>query len=157
VEIRVNSWLINNTQNKTAVHHKAAAVRSRNIHDIRPIRPETAGSLVELGGQHLAAQALVVALAGSSQLAFTFSGGLFVKFAGTQFGQETGFLYRALEAAQGYIKRLVFLDTYAGHLLNLYIQFPETAKYNRFPEIIEIPVQMVFFGCRGDQQGVDNT
>jgi hypothetical protein len=47
--------------------------------------------LEEFRRQHLAADALVVALNGSSVLALAFGGRLFVELASAQFGQQTGF------------------------------------------------------------------
>ena len=71
--------------------------------------------LVQLGGQKLRAQALVVALDRGSELAFTLGSRFFVVFAGAKLGQETGFLYGALEAAERHLERLVFLDAYSRH------------------------------------------
>src|SRR6201996_249626 len=71
---------------------------------------------VELLGQLHAANALVVALDGRGLLALAFGGRLFVELAGAQFGQQTQLFDGALEAAQGHVERLVFLDTDSGHL-----------------------------------------
>jgi len=59
----------------------------------------------------------VSTLDGSSSLALTLGGGLLVKLAGAQFGQQTGFFHSALEAAQRNVERLIFLDTYTRHFL----------------------------------------
>src|SRR5574343_1439421 len=73
-------------------------------------------SLVQLRRQHLAADALVVALHGSSFFALTFCGRLLVEFACTQFGQQTGLFDSALEATHGYFERLVFFNADSRHL-----------------------------------------
>jgi len=79
-------------------------IRSRMLHS------------VHLGRQHLAAQTLVGALDGGSQLALSFGSGLFVELAGAQFGQQTGFLDGAFEAAQGDVERLVFFNFDVRHV-----------------------------------------
>ena len=66
---------------------------------------------VKLLRQHLAAQALVVALHGGGKLALALGRRLLVVLAGSQLGQKTGLFYRALEAPHGDFKRLVFLDS----------------------------------------------
>src|SRR5512146_690103 len=71
--------------------------------------------LVQLRRQSLAAQALVVALHGSGQLALTLCGGLFVKLAGAQLGQQTGLFHRTLEAAHRHFERLILFNTYSCH------------------------------------------
>jgi hypothetical protein len=63
----------------------------------------------------LAHQALVMALHGGGQLAFTFCSGLLVKFAGTQIGQQTGLFHGTLETAHRDFKRLIFFNTYSCH------------------------------------------
>src|SRR6185503_5017712 len=73
------------------------------------------GCSIELGRKELVAQALVMALDGSSELAFALGGGLLVEFARPQFGQQTGLFHRALETAHGHFKRLVFLDSNRRH------------------------------------------
>src|ERR1700761_6419559 len=72
--------------------------------------------LVELLGQLHAANALVVALDGRGLLALAFGGRLFVELARAQFGQQTQLFDGALEAAQGHVERLVFLDTDGRHV-----------------------------------------
>src|ERR1700748_1881039 len=71
--------------------------------------------LVELLGQLHAANALVVALDGRGLLALAFGGRLLVELARAQFGQQTQLFDGALEAAQGHVERLVFLDTDGRH------------------------------------------
>src|ERR1700674_1468467 len=72
-------------------------------------------ALIQLGGEHLTAQALVAALHCGSQLAFALGSGLFVEFPGAQLGQQTSFLDCTLKAAQCDIKRLIFLDSDVRH------------------------------------------
>src|ERR1700755_3006126 len=72
--------------------------------------------LVELLGQLHAANALVVALDGCGLLALALGSGLLVELARAQFGQQTQLFDGALEAAQGHVERLVFLDTGGGHV-----------------------------------------
>jgi len=48
-------------------------------------------------------------------LALALGSRLFVELARAQFGEETGLLDRALEAAQGDVERLVLLDSDDGH------------------------------------------
>jgi hypothetical protein len=50
-----------------------------------------------------------LALDRGSQLALALGRGLFVELASAQFGQQTDFFDRTLEATQGDIKRLVSL------------------------------------------------
>src|ERR1700755_2003847 len=71
--------------------------------------------LVELLGQLHAANALVVALDGCGLLALALGSGLLVELARAQFGQQTQLFDGALEAAQGHVERLVFLDTDGRH------------------------------------------
>jgi hypothetical protein len=52
-----------------------------------------------------------MALHGRGELALSLGGGLLVVLAGTQFGEKTGLLHRALEAPHGDFKRLVFFDS----------------------------------------------
>src|SRR5690606_1796557 len=65
---------------------------------------------VLLLGQHLAAQALVVALHRGSFLALALGSGLLVVLSGTQLGQEPGLLDRALETPKRDVEGLVFLE-----------------------------------------------
>src|SRR5262245_45113773 len=71
--------------------------------------------LVELRGQGLAAQALVVALHCGSELSLAVSRGLFVELPGAQLGEQPGFFHGPLEAAQRHFEGLVFLDAYGRH------------------------------------------
>jgi hypothetical protein len=64
-----------------------------------------------------------VTLHGSGFLPFPFLGRLLVEFAATQFGENSGFFARTLEAPQGGIKVLVLSNANAGHRY-LY-EFPE--------------------------------
>src|SRR6185436_9113013 len=75
--------------------------------------------LVHLLRQHLAAQALVMALHRRGELALALRGGLFVELARAQLGQETGLFHGALEAAHRHLERLVFLDSYGRHVARL--------------------------------------
>jgi len=70
---------------------------------------------IQLWRKSLAAQALVVTLYGGGQLALTLGSWLFVKFARTQFGQQTCFFHRALEATHCHFKRLILFNTYGRH------------------------------------------
>jgi len=79
-------------------------------------RGKEAGS-VQLGRQCLAAQALVVALDRSGELALALGGRFFVKLARAQLGEYACFLNGALEAADGNFKRLVFFDADTRHCL----------------------------------------
>ena len=81
----------------------------------RLIEPTETLRLVELLGEHHAAQALVVTLDGSSLLTLTFSGGLFVEFASAKFGKKTRLFDGALEAAEGNFKRFVFFNADSRH------------------------------------------
>src|SRR5688572_24756908 len=72
-------------------------------------------TLVQLRRQHLRAHALVAALHGSGMLALALGGGLLVELARAQLGEKSRFLHGALEAAQGDVERLVFLDSDDGH------------------------------------------
>ena len=83
---------------------------STGIGGLRPPTPGQKLELVELLGEHHAAQALVVTLDGSSLLTLTFGGGLFVELAGAEFGKETRLFDGALEAAEGNFKRFVFFN-----------------------------------------------
>src|SRR5205085_6579803 len=65
--------------------------------------------------QHLAAQTLVVTLHCGGKLALALGGRLLVVLPGSQLGEKTGLLHRALEAPHGNFKRLVFLDSYCRH------------------------------------------
>jgi hypothetical protein len=65
------------------------------------------------------AQALVVALDRSGMLALALGSGFLVELAGTQFGQQSGFLHGALEAAHGDFKWLVLFDAYGRHNLGV--------------------------------------
>src|SRR5215467_6706620 len=81
-----------------------------------PVQPSMVHpSLVELWGQSLAAQALVVALDCSGELSLAVGGRLLVELAGAQLGQKPGFLHGPLEAAERHLERLVFLDAYGRH------------------------------------------
>jgi len=60
-----------------------------------------------------------VALDRSGFLALALGCRLFVELARTQFGQQTAFLDGALEAAQGYLEGLVFLDANRRHEVNV--------------------------------------
>src|SRR5258706_9935610 len=71
--------------------------------------------LVHLLRQHLAAQALVMALHRRGELALALGSRLLVVLAGTQLGEKTGLLHCPLEAPHGDFKRLVFLDPYCRH------------------------------------------
>ena len=82
---------------------------------ILPTRHLASLKSVQLLWQKLAADALVVALNGGSLLALALSSGFFVELASTQFGQQTGFLDRALEATQRGFKGLVFFQTNDRH------------------------------------------
>ena len=73
--------------------------------------------LVEFLGQLLAADALVMALHGSSELALALCSRLFVELACAQFSQQTGFFDAALEAAHGDFEGLVFFKANSGHVL----------------------------------------
>src|SRR5581483_4658401 len=73
------------------------------------------GMLIQLLRQHLAAQALVVALHRRGELALALRGRLLVVLARAQLGQKTGLLHRALEAAHRHFERLVFLDADSRH------------------------------------------
>jgi hypothetical protein len=57
----------------------------------------------------------VVALDGGGQLALALGGWLLVELAGTQLGQQTGFFNGALETANRYFERLIFLQENGGH------------------------------------------
>ena len=72
--------------------------------------------LVQLRRQGQAAEALVLTLDSGSSLALALGGGLFVKLTGAQLGQEARLLDSALEAANGHLERLVFLDTNVRHI-----------------------------------------
>src|SRR5688572_270635 len=72
-------------------------------------------SLVQLGGEHLRAHALVAALHRRGMLALALGGRLLVELAGAELGQEPGLLDGALEAAERYVEGLVFFDSNQGH------------------------------------------
>src|SRR5699024_5049488 len=63
----------------------------------------------------LSLQAFGIALDGCRPLALARWPGFFAEFAATHFGHDSRFLATALEPAQGYFKRFVFFDAYAGH------------------------------------------
>ena len=86
------------------------------------------GQSIEFGREDLAHQALVMALHGSCQLALTFCGGLLVKLAGAQLGQQTGFFHGTLETAHRYFKRLILFNTYSCH--------EQTTFYKEFEGVI---------------------
>ena len=67
-------------------------------------------NLVHLRRQLHAANALVVALAGSGVFTFALGGWFFVGLTGAQLGEEAGFFDGALEAAQCYFERFVFAE-----------------------------------------------
>src|SRR5690606_15200273 len=67
--------------------------------------------------QLLAADAFVVTLHGGSVLALALSRWLFVEFARTQLGQQTGFFNSAFEAAQSNFKGFVFFQANNGHVI----------------------------------------
>ena len=71
----------------------------------------------ELLWQLLAADALVVALYGSSELALALGSRFLVELARAEFGQQAGFLNAALEAAQSDFEGLVFFNANSGHVL----------------------------------------
>src|SRR3954467_5844195 len=71
--------------------------------------------LVELLGQLHAANALVVALDGRGLLSLALGSGLLADLARARFGQQTQLFDGALEAAQGRVERLVFLDPDGRH------------------------------------------
>ena len=60
----------------------------------------------------------MLALDSGSSLALALGGGLFVKLTGAQLGQETRLLDSALEAADGNLERLVFLDANIRHVIH---------------------------------------
>jgi hypothetical protein len=70
-----------------------------------------------LTAQRLAGGLFLPALDGGGGLALPDLGGLLIEFAAMDFGQHPGFLARALEAAHGDVKWLVFSDAYARHKL----------------------------------------
>ncbi len=75
--------------------------------------------LVKLRRQHLAANALVVALDGSCSFTLAFGGRLFIELARAQFGEKTCFFDGALEATNRYFERLIFLDANSRHCFDL--------------------------------------
>lgn len=79
--------------------------------------PRRGAQSVELFWQLLAADALVVALHGSSEFALAFGSRFLVELACAEFGQQAGFLDAALEAAQGDFEGLVFFNANSGHVL----------------------------------------
>lgn len=80
-----------------------------------PAREESVQALRE----HVAANALVMALDRSGFLALALGGGLFIKLASAQIRQQAEFFNRALEAAQGNIEGFVFFDANRGHCKQL--------------------------------------
>ena len=56
-----------------------------------------------------------MALHGRGVLTFALGSGLFVELSCTQFGEQAGFFYVALEPAHGHFKRLIFFDSYSRH------------------------------------------
>src|SRR5689334_22760222 len=74
-----------------------------------------ASGLVELRRQHLRAHALVAALHRGGVLALALGSRLLVELARAKLGEEAGFLDGSLEAAQGHVEGLVFLDSDDGH------------------------------------------
>src|SRR5690606_5783373 len=64
----------------------------------------------ELAG--LALHLLGVALDGRGGLALAGPGGLFVKLAAADLGEDAGLFAGALEAAQGYVERFVLFNAY---------------------------------------------
>ena len=81
------------------------------------LAPRRGEQSVEFLGQLLAADALVMALHGSSELALALCGRLFIELACAQFSQQTGFFDAALEAAHGDFEGLVFFKANSGHVL----------------------------------------
>jgi hypothetical protein len=79
-------------------------------------RTDAAGKSVLLFRQLLAADALVMALHCSGELALAFRGWLFVKLAGAEFGQETRFFNGALETTHRNFKRLILFKADRGHV-----------------------------------------
>jgi len=72
-----------------------------------------AGALVKACATSLfLGQALLVALDGSGGLALALGGRLFVELTGTEFSDDTSFLARTLEAADGNLEGLVFFNAY---------------------------------------------
>src|SRR5439155_21016443 len=80
-----------------------------------PLRCGSPARSIKFGRQLLTAQALVMALDCSGELALALGGGLFVELAGAELGQETCLLDRALEAAQCHLEGLIFADADTGH------------------------------------------
>ena len=89
---------------------KAAGLEGWRLFVLRCVR------LVQLRRQGHAANALVMTLDGGSQLTLALGGGLFIKLTGAQLGQETRLFDSTLEAANGHLERLVFLDTNVRHI-----------------------------------------
>ncbi len=81
------------------------------------LAPRRGKQSVEFLGQLLAADTLVMALHGSSELALALCGRLFIELACTQFSQQTGFFDAPLEAAHSDFEGLVFFKAYSGHVL----------------------------------------
>src|SRR5262245_8721216 len=73
--------------------------------------------LVHLLRQHLAAQALVMALYGGGKLALALGGRLLVELAGAQLGEQARLFHGALEAAHRDFERLVLFNSYGRHVL----------------------------------------
>src|SRR5512137_334846 len=84
--------------------------------------PGRRGRSIQLRRESLAAQALVMALHGSGQLALALCSGLLVKLASAQFGQQTGFFHRTLEAAHCHFKRLILFNAYCCHKQTTFYQ-----------------------------------
>src|SRR5262245_44928175 len=89
---------------------RIAAFMSSVIFSLRDV-------LVQLLRQHLAAQALVVALYGGGKLALALCGRLLVVLAGAQLGEQARLFHGALEAAHRDFERLVFFHSYGRHVL----------------------------------------
>jgi len=81
------------------------------------LAPRRGEQSVEFLGQLLAADALVMALHGSSEFALALCGRLFIELARAKFGQQTGFFDAALEAAHSDFEGLVFFKANSGHVL----------------------------------------
>jgi hypothetical protein len=81
-----------------------------------PARKE-AGSAksIEAGWELLAADAFMMPFDCRRFFPLPFGSGLFVKFTGAQFGEQTNLFDRTLEAAQGGFERLIFADSNTGH------------------------------------------
>src|SRR5215469_3143761 len=80
-----------------------------------PCLGSEAGSVQARATGLFARQLLHVALHRGRLLALALLGGLLVELAAPQLGHDTGLLAGALEAPEGGVEMLVFLDSYAGH------------------------------------------